>query len=233
MSTTFINNNFIYTIKNANQVIFGDIPNFKVCGNPVVDTSKIGADVKIPSLVSYNGNEYEINTVIANAFCLKELEIKTLTIPTTVETFDVRAFCHMLSLEEVIFEKRSRLKNIRAETFLNCPKLKKIILPPSVNSMEYGVLGLFGELNEIHYCGSTVFDVQNLIYPNEGYDINQLKVFVVTRLYKGKFFGNVSVTHTQKCISDQSIKGIPTFNVTERNDYIMIFIFISLSTYSE
>ena len=206
MSDTFQDDNYVFTVINDKQVVFGNHNNHVNCGNPIIDYSKISLDFVIPSHAKNNGKEYEVTIVESNAFCYSN--IKSLVIPQTIETLSVRALCNMYLLEEITFEESSRLKTILHETFMRCSKLKKVVLPPSVQSISTGTFAKFGELEEIHYCGRSIIKTQNLAYPIEGVNASQVKAFVVSGIYRSRYFGNMKVIFTSECISNPSIKGM-------------------------
>ena len=228
METTFIFGNYKYTIINSEQVFFGDASKQRDCAAAIVDWSKIEQNVVIPSHANDGNKEYEVVTIVSNVFCNYDFLIKTIFIPYTVETINARAFCNIKYLEEVMFEENSKLKTLSYEVFHNCVNLKRIILPPSLKNMSYGVFGYFVNLSEIHYCGRTIFNRKDLVYPKTGANYSHLKIFVVFGLYKSKYFGNVSVIYTSKCIYNSMIRGNAMTCKTARSycflNYIMFII---------
>lgn len=64
-----------------------------------------------------------------NPFYLDHSSLKTVEIPANIESISAGAFLGCLNLENVSFEKGSKLKTISESAFAKCPKLKSITLP--------------------------------------------------------------------------------------------------------
>lgn len=91
--------------------------------------------------------------------------LKTITIPANVETIEEGTFVNCTSLESVIFESSSKLKEIQgaasaggsysskynAGTFYNCTSLKAINIPASVESIGFLAFGNCTSLSSITF----------------------------------------------------------------------------------
>ena len=62
-------------------------------------------------------------------------------------------------LEKVRFQQYSRLKIIEYKAFQRCFNLKQIIIPKTVEIIEYDVFNQFVNLSTLIYCGNSAFSL--------------------------------------------------------------------------
>ena len=198
---------FIYTIRNQNEVYFGNVKNNLYCLNALIDSStSLDENFSIPSYAETETTQYKVTSIMQNALCYNQ-QLKTVFIPKTIETIGAAAFDSCRHLREVIFEEGSALKRIYERAFCRCTQLESLIIPRSVETIGYGVLGNFTALSFVIYCGNRVFTKQNIIFPEK--DItNNLKIFVVHGRYHSSFFGKMKVISASECLNEPSIKAI-------------------------
>ena len=207
MALTLTVDNFYYSIKDDNNVIFGNVEHGELCGNPYA-SSQTDPDLVIPSHINTNdGKEYFVTEIIQNANCQRNIT-QTLFIPNTVQKVGAAAFHANFNLKQVTFEENSQLTHLGYNAFLSCPSLEQLILPTTVSMIERNALGNTN-LSSIIYCGSNPFSLSTIIYPknNTAHPLN-LKIFVVRGVYPIQYFGKYRVITTSECIVDPSIKEI-------------------------
>lgn len=88
--------------------------------------------VNIPARVSFEGKSYRLNRIAPGAFqgCTT---LRSITIPTTIETIGAHAFDGCTSLKKI--EIPYTVHSLGDYTFYNCTKLSSVTLPYSVQSI--------------------------------------------------------------------------------------------------
>lgn len=94
---------------------------------------------KIPEKVSYNGKKYIVRGVVGIWGTRK---FKNLKLPSTLRFYFQTVGFGSSVLETVDFGKNSELKTLGKMAFMNCPNLKWITVPTSVDSI--GELAFYG-----------------------------------------------------------------------------------------
>ena len=61
--------------------------------------------------------------------------LKSMVVPSTVDSVGIEAFRNMINLETVIFEKPEKIKTLNSDVFRACKKLKEVVLPASVTTL--------------------------------------------------------------------------------------------------
>ncbi len=87
----------------------------------------------IPAKVGYRGLTFDVTSVIYEGF--SGLNIKTLTVPGSIRSFDDWAFAYCASLESVVIE--SPAANIADYMFSGCTSLKSVALSESSTCIPY------------------------------------------------------------------------------------------------
>ncbi len=116
-------NAVFYQCKNLKKVVLPS--NLKVLGEGAFSYCTALEEVVLPSTLE------EIEWSVF-AHCSN---LKTITIPASVRIIQQTVFYECKLLEEVIFEKDSKMEKLGYECFYNCPKLKTIEIPPSVTDL--------------------------------------------------------------------------------------------------
>ena len=225
MTTTFRDENYVYTINSENNVYFGNTSKWENCQNPFV-FGLSETTFRIPSNTFYNDVNYTVYQTISNSFCQSHIE--TVFVPPTIEIIGSYTFVNCITLKEVIFEEGSKLKEIRTYAFSGSA-LEKIIIPPSVNSLDQFAFAEYKNLTEIFYCGVRIFKKLS-ITPANGYATNKINVYVVSGLYRSKYFGSERVIFSSECLVNSSIKGHQISckcRMTQNNRFTLILIFYS------
>ena len=225
---TFAKDGFVYTVSGENSVWFGNGSCFENCLNVFPNRFNPSlTNLIIPSNVSDdNGNLYRVTVVLNNILCFSS-DLESVFVPNTVRWIGNGAFYHCTNLKEVIFENNSELREIRYISFGECPKIEKLIIPPSVTKIGEDAFSNFSSLSILLYCGNSVFLQKDIIYPKD-VDNTSLRVFVVHGRYKSNYFGKMKVISTSECLNDPQIKALyPTYKKCIHHHFFCLFyIFI-------
>ncbi len=102
----------------------------------IVGCSKveIGTDIVIPSYLNFEGKTFSVTAIGKDAFRYSNL--KSIVIPSSVETIGVEAFVSCSYIENV--ELNEGLTKIEKQAFSSCHNLTNIKIPDTVKSIEDG-----------------------------------------------------------------------------------------------
>ena len=131
---------------------------------------------------------YIPNTIIYIGFdAFACSSITNIVVPKSVEQLGNAAFSMLPELKSVVFEPGIKLKSLSIFVFSDCYKLKKIIIPPSVDSLSAGLIRYGSGNVDIYYCGSNIinddFTAESSIKPT----------VYVTKNYPSDTFGGYEV----------------------------------------
>jgi len=102
--------------------------------------------VKIPSTVNYEGNEYKVTGIGANAF-REQTGLKSVAIPNSVTHIDDYAFYDCDSLVSVNIP--NGVTSIGEYAFSDCYSLMSIIIPDGVTTIRHGVFSWSHSLTSV------------------------------------------------------------------------------------
>lgn len=80
--------------------------------------------------------------------------VTKITIPETVVEIGNLAFGSCSNLEEVIIEENSKLTTIKEDAFLYCDKIKTIVLPSSLKTIEKNAFGKIEGIENVYFNGT-------------------------------------------------------------------------------
>ncbi len=151
----------------------------------------------------------------------KDKTIKSVTIPACVSEINDNAFDGCASLEEVIFEKDSKLKKVNTFAFKDCASLKSISLPSGVESLGDRVFYGCTSLEEVDFsgddiksCGSLLFEkctsLKRAVVP-AGMTSVSAKEFRDCALLEKITFGNGVATIEDNAFCNKNLVGEMTF----------------------
>ena len=112
-----------------------------------------------------NDFEYYADEETVMLFWPKDKKIKSVTIPACVTEINGNAFDGCVLLEEVKFEKGSKLKKVNTFGFKNCAALKSVSFPTSLEALGDKVFYGCSSLEKVEYdgnkittCGTSLFE---------------------------------------------------------------------------
>lgn len=97
-------------------------------------TNKLRGELKIDDYRGEGANRYPVKEIADKAFM--NASITKVTIPATVELIGTAAFSYNYSLEEVVFEDGSGLKEIPWGAFAHCNNLTSLEVPSNVTVID-------------------------------------------------------------------------------------------------
>ena len=103
-----------FKIEGINYVANGDTAIVK--GYSVIPES---GELSLPSAVAYGGKEYRVTAIQSSAF-LSCVEIKTLTIPSSIKYIDSGAFENCVNMKKLVLETGNEILDIDDSAFKNC-----------------------------------------------------------------------------------------------------------------
>ncbi len=118
--TTFTIDDLTYEIIDATSV------RITKCSTTVVS-------VNIPSIVSYEGNDYNVTIIGTKAFYLCT-NMTNISIPESIHTIENRAFDNCTKLSEINIP--SNVTTIAKNTFYNCNSLTSFTIPNNITSID-------------------------------------------------------------------------------------------------
>lgn len=164
----------------------------------------------------------------------KDINAKSLTVPACVTSISDGAFEGCNALEEVKFEKNSKLAEVKACAFRNCISLKNIQLPSSVKKIGNRAFSGCVALEKAEYnasgikeAGVSIFEncknLKSVVVPSvvsevtnkdfAGCDALEEVTFLdgVTKIgndaFNGKPIGRIVLSQTLQSIGDRAFKG--------------------------
>ena len=164
----------------------------------------------------------------------KDINAKSLTVPACVTSISDGAFEGCNALEEVKFEKNSKLAEVKSCAFRNCISLKNIQLPSSVKKIGNRAFSCCVALEKAEYnasgikeFGTAVFEncknLKSIVVPSvvsevtskdfAGCDALEEVTFLdgVTKIgndaFNGKPIGRIVLPQTLQSIGDRAFKG--------------------------
>ena len=156
-----------------------------------VDVNYIN-DINIPSYVfDQNNHQYKVTVISKHAFFICQ-KIKRFTVSYTVEVIEWSALA-IDSLEELIFESNSHLREVGDDLVHRCTKLKYLALPPSIEIIGIAIFRT-GFNSTFYYCGQRKFTTQFVVN-----DKIKLPPVHVPMNYLYKTFGNLQVIKDNFC----------------------------------
>jgi len=209
MSETFSYGDFVFEVINSRECSLGTT-NLDM-SNGAVAKSALSGEVSIPNLAFNNETGRKYKVVETTKYSLRDSKItaialpntlriigwdsfygtliKQLLIPSSVEIIGYGGFSTIQSLETLIFEAGSKLKEIGERGIAACNKLKRIVLPPTVLVMNKSIF--YGTNNqcsiEVIYCGST--KMESTIF---GESSGSFVVYVANKYPSGAKFGTLN-----------------------------------------
>lgn len=124
--------------------------------------------VVIPSQVNYEGRAYDVVGIEAYAFSQSQ-NLKSVSIPQSVETIGKYAFAACKGLEEVTFAGTPSVRNIGGQAFLLCKRLKAIEIPASVVTIGKYAFEMCESLASVTYAdGSKVALIDDYVFCHTG-----------------------------------------------------------------
>lgn len=95
-------------------------------------TTATDSVVVIPETFEYNGTKYKVTEIEGKAFenCT---DLKSITLPNSIERINYNAFCGCSSLENI--ELPQSITSIAHNVFKNCSSLKEITIPENVTNL--------------------------------------------------------------------------------------------------
>ena len=225
--TKITRDGLIYTTIDSNNVILGDTGESSHCGIALAISSTGFSILDTGSQFTEKDTTYTITEILSNSFC-QTYDLETVKIPYSVTHIGDAAFRFCSKLNSLIFEEKSKLQVIRYNAFDSCSSLKRIILPPSLQTIGETAFGNFTQLSQIIYCGTSTFRTQNILYPKSGISDSDLKIFVVHGLYQSNYFGKYRAISTSECIIDSTIKAkfLTCRTKNKQLQYLLIFTLI-------
>ena len=115
-----------------------------------IDPSAVRGDVVIPATYEVDGRSLTVSEVGEFAFH-QAVNLRSVTIPNTVRTLQVRSFYGCSSLENVVFQKGSVLEMLETDVFGQCTSLERISLPDSLISLKRGTFGNCSKLQAVEF----------------------------------------------------------------------------------
>ena len=115
----------------------GSVMFFKVTGKTtcevVSNPNGIMGNVTIPSLVSFEGEHFDVTEISAGAFsgCVG---LRSISMPSSIHTIGERAFAGCEQLTQVVVPED--IREVKYRTFYNCRSLTKISLPSTVTMID-------------------------------------------------------------------------------------------------
>lgn len=111
-----------------------------------------------------DGFEYYADDSTVTLFWPKDKTIKSVTIPACVTEIDGSAFDGCSLLEEVKFEKGSKLKKVNTFAFKNCTVLKSVSFPTSLEALGDKVFYGCASLEKVEYDGDKITSFGSSIF---------------------------------------------------------------------
>ena len=147
--------------------------------------------VKIPSFAkNENNEEYAVTMITAYAFWKTGVEI--VVISNTIEEIDHAAFAYASSLEQVIFETGSRIRNLGPRIFQGS-LIKEVVVPPNIKGFNMEAFQGAEQLTDVIFCGnfkfSDTFRTTNA----------SIKAHVPTN-FKYSSFGGITIVKDKYCL---------------------------------
>ena len=182
-------NRLIYTLLNNELIVGTNTDNLDDNKNALPSTNP-PTRIILPECVQ----TYKVTKIGISAF--RQSNIKSAFISATITTIGTDAFAYCYSLKEVRFSEASVLTTLYQGVFYDCPKLKEIRIPPTVNSIDLLVFGR-SNFDAIYYCGDAVFSSDINIFgdPDNDNRYYPKKIFV-RETYSAEKFGDC--TNMQK-----------------------------------
>ena len=146
--------------------------------------------------------------------------IESIYIPSNIVEIQTDAFAHDKNLKSVIFAKNSSLKVIERGFAYNCPQLKKIILPGSLNSVGLFFLGL-DYLDDVYYCGFNELKETTMFESDSGVKTHPQRIHILMN-YGFSSIGKITnLLRDKKC---EKISNIITYRCHHKVANIHVFV---------
>lgn len=153
--------NFSVTLNN-NKVQYDNFDAFSEDLEPLLDdnsilnllpievelSNTIVAPTLTNTIVTCEGDDYQITTIDSNAFNFNST-IKSITLPSTINTINENAFSACLNLETIDLSNCTNLETISDRAFNYCSNLKTVILPANLASFGQNVFSRCPSIEEI------------------------------------------------------------------------------------
>lgn len=150
-------------------------------------------DIVIPSTVSYDGATYAVVAIDDYAFS-QSRELKSVTIPQSVENIGKYAFAGCGALEEVTFAGQPTVKSIGGQAFLLCKSLKGIEIPASVEKIGKYAFEMCESLKTVSYAeGSKLALIDDYVFCHTGLESFNIPASV-TEINPVAFCSNPGIT---------------------------------------
>ena len=211
-----------------------NIDNFRFCeingiiniGNDVIGVKYSGlindvyGKLKIPEKITFKGEERTVQILSTSAFAYSSITIAY--IPYTITDIKRDAFINCIKLKEVVIPENTQIKFIGQGSFYYLLSMKRFWLPSSVTNIDANAFGYMND-KDFYYCGTTNFNL-------DIFEITRLKPpkIHVSPQYEENEFGQVPVTdHSFNCYSSLYYQLIHSNNSNEIPIHFnCIFIFL-------
>ena len=221
-----IRNGILYTVKNddTKEVRVGNNSDIYLNGIK----GKIDPVLRFPSHVFDNGVSYEVTSVGKNAF-YSCTSLTAVVFPNTIKTLEHGCFSDCLNMSTIEFLPGSKLEVIDGQVFCRSYRVKAVILPESLKSIQFWAFFLMNDLKLIVYAGKRMFNEDVFGLNEHRYDDVQSKnvTILVRKDYRYNTFGLRNVTRS----SDVKPQMKQTCRVMRRSFNNLISVSILLMCY--
>ena len=146
--------------------------------------------------------------------------IESIFIPSNIVEIQTDAFAHDDNLKSVIFAMNSSLKVIERGFAYDCPIMKKIILPRSLNYVGVFLLGET-QLDDVYYCGFNELNETTMFETDRGIKTHP------KRLHVSRDYGFSSIGKLTNLLRDnrcEKINNIITNKCHHKETRLFVFI---------
>ena len=162
-------------------------------------------------------------TIIGKYAFKGNTNIESVFIPSNIIEIRFDAFAQNPNLKSVNFSRNSHLKTIGRGFLYDCPQLKNVILPKTVNYIDVFFMGKTN-LDDFYYCGINQFTETTIFESDTGVETHP-KIFHVSENYAYSSIGKITnLLRDYKC---EELYHKITKNCKRQNTQYFIFIISS------